>query len=278
MAEIQKYYICIAFETTTKEYYFQTEDNTLKINDYVVVETAIGKEIGKVKSEPKPLETLNFSKEIKPILRRAVESDLKIHEDNKELAKEATQIFNEAVENFKLEMRLISTEYTLDRTKVLFTYSSDERIDFRELLKVLAAKLHCRIELRQISSRERAQMIGGIGICGLPLCCTTFFKTFEGISLNRAKNQMLSINIPKLSGACGKLMCCLKYEDDNYTELKKKFPPIDSTVKYLNKVYKVAGFNVFSEVVKIENEETTDFVKLSELKIDKHKENKRQHE
>ncbi|MDY2727432.1 MAG: regulatory iron-sulfur-containing complex subunit RicT [Candidatus Onthovivens sp.] len=263
---MEEFYICVKFETTNKEYYFQTLIPTLKIGDYVVVETIIGKELGVVTKESRPLSSLNFSKEIKPILRKAQPSDLKIHDENKVMAVTASNYFIDLTNELNLNMRLISSEYTLDRTKILFTYSSDDRIDFRELLKMLAAKLHCRIELRQISSRERAQMIGGVGVCGLPICCTTFFKTFEGISLNRAKNQMLSINIPKLSGLCGKLMCCLKYEDDQYTELKKNFPAIGSPITYNNDKYKVSGYNVFTQIIKIENEDNVEFVPLKELK------------
>lgn len=269
MEQQNQYYIAVTFETTNKEYYFSTILNDLKIGDYVVVETTIGKEIGKVTSTPKPLESLNFSKEIIPILRKAVKGDLKIHEENKILANKAGLIFIDSVNDLNLNMRLINAEYTLDRVKVLFTYASDDRIDFRELLKILASKLHCRIELRQISSRERAQMIGGIGVCGLPICCTTFFKTFEGISLNRAKNQMLSINIPKLSGLCGKLMCCLKYEDDQYSELKKSFPNINQVVTYKNAKYKVTGFNVFTKILKLEDGENVEFVNLKEIKFER---------
>lgn len=264
-----KYYISIKFETTNKEYYFSTDVKELHVDDYVVVETAIGKEIGVITQAPRPISKLSFSKEVKPILRKATKGDLKIHEENKALAQKASIIFIDSVNELNLNMRLISSEYTLDRAKILFTYASDDRIDFRELLKILASKLHCRIELRQISSRERAQMIGGIGVCGLPICCTTFFKTFEGISLNRAKNQMLSINIPKLSGLCGKLMCCLKYEDDQYTELKKKFPALNSQVTYNKKKYKVTGFNVFTKIIKIEDSETIEFVPLKDIRFEK---------
>ena len=146
----------------------------------------------------------------------------------------------------------------------MFTYAADDRVDFRELLKKLAAALHCRIELKQISSRERAQLIGGIGVCGLQLCCTTFLHQFEGVSLNKAKNQMLSINIPKLSGQCGKLMCCLKYEDDLYTEEKSKFPQINTKVVYQGEEYKVATFNIFTKVIKITSKENAQFITLDE--------------
>ena len=262
---MDRYYISVRFENNNKSYYFSCDTNALSVDDYVIVETTIGKEIGRVAVGPKPMSGLNFDKEIKPILRRAVKSDLVLKEENKKLADEAARIFTTESEKLKLNMRLISAEYTLDRAKILFTYSSDDRIDFRELLKILASQLHCRIELKQITSRERAQLIGGIGVCGLPLCCTTFFTTFEGISLNRAKNQMLAINIPKLSGQCGKLLCCLKYEDDQYTELKKQFPPLNSTINYMGEDYKITGINLFTKVLKIENKENVNFINISDL-------------
>ncbi len=267
------YYIVVSFLNNPKGYYFSVDNPSLKIGDKVIVETAIGKEVGIIKEDPKPINELNFDKEIKPILRKAIKNDLKLEEENKKLAISAGNIFVQEVSNLKLDMRLISTEYTLDRAKILFTYASEERIDFRDLLKVLAAKLHCRIELKQISSRERASLIGGIGVCGLPLCCT-FFTSSEGVSLNRAKNQMLAINIPKLSGQCGKLMCCLKYEDDQYTQIKKEFPQLNSFVTYENEKYKVTGYNIFTKIVKLENEETVEFVPLKQIKFQKNIERK----
>ena len=162
-------------------------------------------------------------------------------------------------------MNFISCEYTLDKTKVILSYVADERVDFRELLKSLASRLHTRIELRQIGSRDKAKMIGGIGICGLPLCCSTFLNEFDGISINRAKNQMLAINIPKLSGHCGKLICCLKYEDDVYSEQRKNFPELGSKI-FLDRIeYTVTGVNIISKVVKIENEEDVKFMPLEDL-------------
>ena len=163
-------------------------------------------------------------------------------------------------------MRLITCEYTLDRSKVIFSYLADNRVDFRELLKVLAAQLHCRIELRQIGTRDKAKIVGGIGICGLPLCCSTFLNEFDGISINRAKNQMLSLNIPKLSGHCGKLICCLKYEDDAYTELKEGYPRLGTRIIYNNEQFKITSMNVLTRQIKLENSETVVFVDLDVVK------------
>lgn len=259
------YYVSVKFENNPKSYYFSCDNPSFKVGDNIIVETSIGKEIGTITKSPAPISNLKFDLELKPILRKALKSDLKIKEDNKKLALEAKDLFIKESTKLKLNMRFIDAQYTLDRTKILFTYASDERVDFRELLKILASNLHCRIELKQINSRERAQLIGGIGTCGLPICCT-FFQTTEGISLSRAKNQMLAINIPKLSGQCGKLMCCLKYEDEQYTELKRKFPPINSTVTYEKENYKVLGFNVFSKILKIQKDDDIEFVNLKDIR------------
>lgn len=261
-----KFYINIKFGVSNKTYYFATDEESLKVGDYVVVETVVGLEIGEVVTYPKDLSTLNFDREIKPILRKATNEDMVTFESNKTLALEACSLFEDQVKKLNLNMNLISAQYTLDRTKILFVYVADDRVDFRELLKVLASSLHCRIELKQINSRERAQLVGGLGTCGLPLCCTTFLTQFEGVSLNKAKNQMLAINIPKLSGQCGKLMCCLKYEDDLYTEAKKEFPPINFKFKYKDEEYKVSSYNVLTKVIKIQSPENVEFISLDEFK------------
>ena len=188
-----------------------------------------------------------------------------MHENNLKDAVFALDICKEEVKKAKLDMNLISCEYNLDKSKVIFSYVADDRVDFRELLKALASKLHTRIELRQIGSRDKAKLIGGLGMCGLPLCCATYLNEFDGISINRAKNQMLAINIPKLSGHCGKLLCCLKYEDDAYSEAKKEFPPVGFKV-FIDKVeYEVTAINVVSKMVKIDNPEDSKFISLEEF-------------
>jgi len=264
---MDKIYILVGFVNTKKPYFFSTEDQTIVPGDKVLLETVVGKQIGTVEQINVQVSESDLSREIKPIIAKATLRDIETEKENQKLALKANDIFRRTTEQLKLDMRLISSEYTFDRTKVLFIYSSDDRVDFRELLKVLASELHCRIELRQINSRERAQSVGGIGVCGLQLCCTTFFKTFDGISLNRAKNQMLAINIPKLSGQCGKLMCCLKYEDDLYTELKTHFPRFGTKCTYNGAEFRISGYNVLTNIVKIENEENVEFVPLKDLKI-----------
>lgn len=259
-----KYYLNVRFPKSNKSYYFATDDNTIKDGDFVVVDTVIGREFGIVSGDIKDIKSLKFDLEVKPIVRKATLEDIKMNKENEKASIDAAKIFEKYVTQLKLNMNLISASYALDKTKILFTYVSEERVDFRELLKNLANELHCRIELKQINARERAQLIGGIGICGLPLCCTTFLKTFDGVSLNRAKNQMLSINIPKLSGQCGKLMCCLKFEDDLYTESKKKFPMVGTKIYIDKKEYKLSSYNVLTKVLKFDAEDDTEFLTLEE--------------
>lgn len=260
------YYVAIKMNASAKAYFFSTNISDLKIGEYVVIETVRGLELGKVDTEVLPMEKYKLTLELKPIIRRASEEDIANAKENLTLAQNALEICTREVKNLNLDMRLITCEYTLDRSKVIFSYLADNRVDFRELLKVLAAQLHCRIELRQIGTRDKAKIVGGIGICGLPLCCSTFLNEFDGISINRAKNQMLSLNIPKLSGHCGKLICCLKYEDDAYTELKEGYPRLGTRIMYNNEQFKITSMNVLTRKIKLENSENVVFVDLDVVK------------
>lgn len=263
---VYKYFLGVKFFNTPRAYFFGISDDTpFELGEKVVVETMRGMELGEIAIAPMSMDKYTNGLGLKPILRKASDVDVKIFESNKKEAISALEISKVEAGKLKLDMNFISCEYTLDKTKVILSYIADERVDFRELLKSLASKLHTRIELRQIGSRDKAKMIGGIGVCGLPLCCSTFLNEFDGISINRAKNQMLAINIPKLSGHCGKLICCLKYEDDIYSEQRKEFPDL-GTKLFINKIeYVVTGVNIISRVVKIENEEDVKFLPLSEL-------------
>ena len=259
-------YIGVKFPLSPRAYYFGYKDLTLKIGDFVVVETVRGLEVGEIATEAMDISNYTSELGLKPIIRVATPLDLKIKESNLKDARFALDICKTEIENLKLDMTLLYCEYTLDKQKVIFTYVADERIDFRELLKVLASKLHTRIELRQIGARDKAKMVGGIGICGLPLCCSTFLNEFDGISINRAKNQMLAINIPKLSGQCGKLVCCLKYEDDAYLEDRKNFPELGTKV-FIDKIeYTVTSLNIISKTVKVENDDDVKFLSLDDFK------------
>ncbi len=260
------HYVSIKFSPTGKGYYFGTDMSDLKVGDKIVAESIRGLQVGEVSSEPQSIEKYHSELELKPIIRRATDDDLLIYDENIKRAKQAMQIAMIEINKLNLEMRPIDAEYALDGSKLTIAYTAEDRVDFRELLKVLAGRFHCRIELRQVGSRDKAKMVGGIGICGLPLCCSHFLGNIEGISINRAKNQMLSLNIPKLSGHCGKLICCLLYEDDTYTELKKDFPPIGSMFEKDGETFRLSSINVISKVVKIENQEEIRFLPLDDLK------------
>lgn len=259
------HFVGIKFTENGKSYFFSTNDGDLAIGDMVVLETIRGLELGKVSAVPALMSEYKSELELKPILRRATAADLRQQEENEIKAKESYAICVESIKQLELDMNLISCEYTLDRLKVIFTYLANDRVDFRELLKILASKLKCRIELRQIGTRDKAKLVGGIGICGLPLCCATFLSEFDGISINRAKNQLLSLNIPKLSGHCGKLICCLKFEDEVYTELRKEFPKMGTRLFYKGEQYRITSMNVLTRTIKIEKSDDVQFLSLDEV-------------
>ena len=260
-----KYAIGVSFKKALQVYYFGTNDENLKDNTPVVVETSRGLELGTTNGNLKLVENLALKTELKPIIRIATNEDLKKAKENEEAAIKTQEICLQSINELKLGMHLISSEYTLDATKVIFTYVADERVDFRELLKVLAQKLHCRIELRQIGARDRSKSVGGLGPCGLPLCCSSFLTDFEGISINMAKNQLLALNIAKLSGQCGKLVCCLKYENELYSELKKGLPKLGQKVIYNDVEYKITSMNVLSKTMKLDNKENSLFITIDEF-------------
>lgn len=260
------HYVAIKFTNVGKAYYFGTDLTELQPGDKVVAESIRGLQVGEVVSLPAKIEQYNSSLELKPIIRLATDDDLLLQDENNKRAKQSMRIAMEEINKLGLEMRPIDAEYSLDGSKITIAYVADDRVDFRELLKVLAYKLHCRIELRQVGTRDKARMIGGIGMCGLPLCCKSFLVNMEGISINKAKNQMLSLNIPKLSGHCGKLICCLAYEDDTYTEMKKDFPKIGDMYRSDDIDFKVVGLNILSRTVKLEGDGDVRFVDLKELK------------
>lgn len=258
----------VKFKSAGKIYYFST-NLKLKKDDRVVVETARGLELGEISQELKDISEFNLDTELKKIVRKATKKDIDNYQKNVKDAKQALVTCKEIVSRYDVNMQLTNCEYTLDKAKVIFMYTSDDRVDFRELLKELAVVFKCRIELRQIGPRDKAKVISGIGTCGLPLCCSTLLGEFNGVSINMAKNQMLSINIEKISGACGRLMCCLKYEDEIYSLEKERFPKIGSRVKYQDKDVKVTGLNVINDLVKIETNNGIVFVGLDEIKFDK---------
>ena len=264
-------YLSVRFETTNKSYTFSTSDTEIKNGDMVVVETQRGLECGQVVSDPFDKTDITF--EIKPVIRKANEEDLKQLERNRNDAVQAKQICQEESDKLNLDMNVISAEYTLDRAKVTFTYLADDRVDFRELLKVLASIFHCRIDLRQVGTRDKAKMVSGIGVCGRELCCARFIGDFDRISINMAKNQLLALNVQKLSGQCGNLMCCLRFEDEAYKELRKELPKLNSQVEYEGERYRITSMNVIAKNCKLENPEHAIFISLDDL-ISKGKYNK----
>ncbi|MBR2500759.1 MAG: stage 0 sporulation family protein [Clostridia bacterium] len=223
--------IGVRFKAVGKIYYFDPASVKLKAGDGVIVETVRGVEYGDVVLVDKEIDEKTFSTPLKKVIRRATEKDYRQLEENKIKEREARAICLEKINANKLEMNLIDVEYTFDRSKVLFYFTAEGRVDFRQLVKDLASVFKTRIELRQIGVRDEAKMLGGLGICGRPLCCSQFLGDFEPVSIKMAKEQSLSLNPTKISGTCGRLMCCLKYEQDVYEELLKTTPGIGSIVE-----------------------------------------------
>ena len=256
-------YVSVRFAETNKTYTFSTTEEGLKSGDPVVVETQRGIEYAKLVSDP--FDKPNVSFEIKPILRKATPEDERQFRRNKEDAVRAKVICQEQSDKLGLGMNVLSAEYTLDRAKITFIYLADDRVDFRELLKILAAIFHCRIDLRQVGTRDKAKMVSGIGVCGRELCCAKFIGEFDRISINMAKNQLLALNTQKLSGMCGNLMCCLKYEDDAYKEMRRNLPKLNGFVEYDGNRYRITSINVINRTCKLENQDDALFLSLDDL-------------
>lgn len=263
MSEIIKY-LSVRFQTTNKTYTFSTTDLSIKNGDAVVVETQRGLEYARVIAEPFDKPNVEF--EIKQIVRKATEEDLEQFKQNLRDSVSARDICQEESDKLQLGMNILSAEYTLDRTKITFIYLADDRVDFRELLKVLASIFRCRIDLRQVGTRDKAKMVSGIGPCGRELCCAKYISEFDRISINMAKNQLLALNIQKLSGQCGNLMCCLKYEDEAYKELRNGLPKMNAVVEYEGEKYRLTSMNVIARTCKLENHEHAIYLTLDDLK------------
>lgn len=223
--------IGVKFKETGKCYYFDPGEEKLKRGDAVIVETARGIECGEVAMENRMVESDSIVKPLKKLIRKATQEDLEVVRRNKEKEKRAAVIFEEKVAYRKLDMKLVDVEYTFDGSKILFYYTAPARVDFRELVKDLASVFRARIELRQIGVRDESKMLGGLGICGRPFCCKEFLNEFQPVSIKMAKEQGLSLNTVKISGACGRLMCCLKYEQDAYEHLLRVTPKIGAIVE-----------------------------------------------
>ncbi|MGD9964259.1 MAG: stage 0 sporulation family protein [Candidatus Izemoplasmatales bacterium] len=253
--------VAIQFNRLGKKYYFSTNNLNLHKNDYVVVETIRGFELGEVVSNVMEISDEEVVSPLKPILRIANFEDLKTHKENVDKEKYVLSKTQELIKLNKLEMKLLNCEYTLDRTKLIIYFTAEGRVDFRELVKDLANEFHVRIELRQVGARDGAKVIGGIGPCGRQTCCTTFLREFEPVSIKMAKNQNLSLNPSNISGICGKLLCCIRYEDDNYRDFKKEMPNINSMVWTLEGRGKVVDINysLQSATIQFKDGSTKDF-------------------
>ncbi|MCH5281485.1 MAG: stage 0 sporulation family protein [Lachnospiraceae bacterium] len=244
--------IGVRFRTAGKVYYFDPLDFEIKKGDHVIVETARGVEYGTAVGEIRELEEEKLTQPLKPVLRIAKERDDKQQAENREKEKEAFQICLEKIKKHNLDMKLIDTEYTFDNNKILFYFTADGRIDFRELVKDLAAVFKTRIELRQIGVRDETKILGGMGICGRALCCHTFLSEFAPVSIKMAKEQNLSLNPTKISGVCGRLMCCLKNEEETYEDLNRRLPNTGDYVTTDDGLKgEVHSVNVLRQLVKV---------------------------
>ena len=244
--------IGVRFRTAGKIYFFSPAKLNIKKGDKVIVETARGVEFGSVVMNPKDVEDDEITQPLKSVIRVATEEDKRIEERNKEKEKEAFEICLEKIRKHGLEMKLIDAEYTFDNNKVLFYFTADGRIDFRELVKDLAAVFRTRIELRQIGVRDETKIRGGIGVCGRPLCCHTYLSEFAPVSIKMAKEQNLSLNPTKISGVCGRLMCCLTNEEETYEYLNSRLPAIGDTVTTVDGLRgEVQNLSVLRQLVKV---------------------------
>jgi cell fate regulator YaaT (PSP1 superfamily) len=242
----------VRFKKAGKIYYFDPGELTIPAGEFVIVETVRGIEYGKVVIGNKQVDENDIVLPLKKVIRVADAKDKLIVEENKKAARKAYDICLKKVEEHGLEMKLVDVEYTFDRNKVIFYFTADGRVDFRELVKDLAAIFRTRIELRQIGVRDEAKMLGGIGPCGRMLCCSTFLGDFEPVSIKMAKDQNLSLNPTKISGLCGRLMCCLKYENDEYETAKEQLPDLGEYVETPHGLGKVIGLNILERVLQVE--------------------------
>lgn len=244
--------IPVKFAKLGKKYYFDTAGFEIKQGDYLVVETVRGLEIGFAAENPKMVNESELVSALKPVIRIATERDIHDHERNLTEQPEVIKKTAEMIRKNNLEMKLLNCEFTLDRQKLIIYFNADGRVDFRELVKDLANLFRIRIELRQVGARDGAKVLGGIGPCGLLTCCTTFLGDFETVSIKMAKNQNLSLNPTNISGLCGKLLCCINYEDDNYKEYRKSMPKLDSLVNTPDGQGKVVQLNFLAQTVNID--------------------------
>lgn len=261
----------VRFREAGKVYYFDPDVLDIKVGDNVIVETARGVEFGSVVMEGKYVSSEEIVTPLKKVIRIATEEDIKVKEENDKKEKEAFEICLKKIEKHGLEMKLIDVEYTFDKNKILFYFTADGRVDFRELVKDLASVFRTRIELRQIGVRDESKMMGGVGVCGRLLCCHSFLTEFEPVSIKMAKEQGISLNPAKISGVCGRLMCCLRYEQEAYSEIVAKAPKEGAIVQTPEGQGVVTGVSILKEKVKVRldrnGEADIDVFDLDDVKI-----------
>ena len=248
----------VRFKDTGKTYYFDPKGLDIKRGQTLVVETAKGIECGVAQYAVKEVEDDKIVSPLKPVERIATEKDLEILEENKRLEKEALKICAEKIKKHGLEMYLTDAEYSFDRSKIIFFFTADGRVDFRELVKDLGSHFHTRIELRQIGVRDESRLLGGLGICGRPFCCSTFLDDFHSVTIKMAKDQGLSLSPSKISGTCGRLMCCLKYEQNSYEYLNKITPKKNSVVEVNGDRGVVVETSILTGKVKVQFDKSPD--------------------
>lgn len=273
--------IRVQFKPVGKHYFFGV-DNRYEVTNgtKVVVNTIRGIELGSCVGEIFDLKEADLTSELKNILRIATKEDIKNYEENKELEEDIINNTKNLSKRYGLEMKILEAEYTLDRSKLIIYFESEGRVDFRDLVKDLADKYHTRIELRQVGSRDSAKVFGGIGPCGLVVCCKTFITQFNNVSVKMAKNQSLSLNPVKISGNCSKLLCCINYENDLYLELRRHAPDIGDIVETEDGLAKVLTCDVINRNLKVKYKETEGFgyLKLDDVKFTPSKDKKKQEE
>lgn len=243
--------IGVRFKNVGKIYYFDPDSTLLEVGDYVIVETARGVECGQVAMANRQIKDDEIVHPLKKMIRKATEEDLENLRQNKEKEKKAFEICQEKITQHNLDMKLVDVEYTLDNNKILFYFTADGRVDFRALVKDLASVFRTRIELRQIGVRDEAKMLGGLGVCGRPFCCSSFMGEFQPVSIKMAKEQGLSLSPVKISGTCGRLMCCLKYEQEAYLDLLKKTPKVGAIVSTPDGKGTVVEQNLLTGMLKV---------------------------
>ena len=277
MAEI----ISVRFKDVGKNYYFDPKGKSFNVKDKVIVETSRGVECGTVSIANREIADEELTSPLKPVLRLATPDDIKTVEENKEKEQSAFEICQKKIQEHGLKMKLVDVEYTFDRNKILFYFTADGRVDFRELVKDLAAIFHTRIELRQIGVRDESKKVGGLGICGRPFCCSTFLGSFQPVSIKMAKEQSLFLSTAKISGTCGRLMCCLKYEQEAYEHLLRITPKNGAIVDTADGRGTVVDFNLLTGKLKVSldkrpeaapvetNRKDVKIIKDTQIKVDK---------